>query len=94
MAYDNQENYDKAFEYYMKALEQFALHCKYDKNPASKETIQGKMREYLSRAEYLKTVIEKQTKTDHAGDAATAVGQKKKPTVRKHVSACALPGTL
>ena len=80
--HDNDEEFEKAFDCYMRALEQFQLHCKYDKNEHSKATIQEKMREYLSRAEYLKGVIANQTKTDHTGDASTAVGQKKKPPVR------------
>ena len=84
MAYDNQEKFEQAFDCYMRALEQFQLHCKYDKNPASRDTIQNKMREYMSRAEYLKSVINTNRRTDHAGDASTAVGQKKKPTVRLH----------
>lgn len=83
MALDNQEKWQQALDMYMKALEQFSLHCKYDKNPASKETIQRKMREYLDRAEYLKTVVNQNTKTDTA-DANTAVGQKKKPAVWSH----------
>ena len=92
VSYDNQEQFEKAFEFYMKALDQFSLHCKYDKNPASKEMIQNKMREYMSRAEYLKSVIAQRTKTDHAGDASTAVGQKKKPSVRPlHTLSSKLP---
>lgn len=81
---DTNDQYEQAFEYYMKALEQFAIHCKYDKNPASKEAIQKKMEEYMKRAEYLKTVINQNTATDGdaAGESSTAVGQKKKPAVR------------
>jgi vacuolar protein-sorting-associated protein 4 len=88
--YDNEENFEKAFECYMRALEQFQLHCKYDKNATSRDMIQNKMREYMSRAEYLKTVINSRTRTDHAGDASTAVGQKKKPAVRAPARACLL----
>jgi vacuolar protein-sorting-associated protein 4 len=81
VAMDNQGKYEQAFAAYMRALDQFALHCKYDKNPSSKEMIQKKMREYMDRAEYLKSVINNNTRTDDAGDGASAVGQKKKPQV-------------
>lgn len=81
---DTNDQFEQAFEYYMKGLEQFNIHCKYDKNPASKEAIQKKMEEYMKRAEYLKTVINQNTATDGdaAGESSTAVGQKKKPAVR------------
>jgi hypothetical protein len=82
VALDNQEKWQGALDNYMRALEFFSLHCKYDNNPASRETIQNKMREYLDRAEYLKTVVNRNTKTDDSGDATTAVGQAKKPSVR------------
>lgn len=79
---DTEEKYDQAFEYYMKGLEQFSLHCKYDKNPASRDAIQKKMAEYMKRAEYLKSVINSNTRTDGAaGESSAAVGQKKKPPV-------------
>jgi MIT (microtubule interacting and transport) domain len=80
---DTEEKYEQAFEYYMKGLEQFQLHCKYDKNPASRDAIQKKMAEYLKRAEYLQSVINCNTRTDGAaGESSAAVGQKKKPPVR------------
>jgi hypothetical protein len=80
---DTDEKYEQAFEYYMKGLEQFSLHCKYDKNPASRDAIQKKMGEYMKRAEYLKSVINSNTRTDGAaGETSAAVGQKKKPPVR------------
>ena len=82
MELDTEEKYDQAFEYYMKGLEQFSLHCKYDKNPASRDAIQKKMGEYMKRAEYLKSVINSNTRTDGAaGESSAAVGQKKKPPV-------------
>lgn len=77
---DTEEKYEQAFEYYMRGLEQFSLHCKYDKNPASRDAIQKKMGEYMKRAEYLKSVINSNTRTDGAaGESSAAVGQKKKP---------------
>jgi vacuolar protein-sorting-associated protein 4 len=86
---DKEEQYDQAFEYYMKGLEQFSFHCKYDKNPASKEAIRKRMEEYMRRAEYLKSVINSNTRTDGAsGESSTAVGQKKKPAVCFSVPVC------
>lgn len=76
----------------MRALDQFALHCKYDKNPSSKEMIQKRMREYMDRAEYLKSVINNNTRTDDAGDGSSAVGQKKKPQV--HLFLVTVPDDL
>lgn len=90
---DTEEKYDQAFEYYMKGLEQFSLHCKYDKNPASRDAIQKKMGEYMKRAEYLKSVINSNTRTDGAaGESSAAVGQKKKPPVsfQCYCDACTL----
>jgi MIT (microtubule interacting and transport) domain len=90
--FDNQGQYDQAFDYYYKALEQFALHCKYDKNPSSKAQIQNKMREYMARAEYLKQVVNRNSATDNSGKegdtSQTAMGQKKKPAVRCSWFAC------
>lgn len=82
VALDNQEKFEEALDRYKRALDQFELHCKYDKNPSSREMIQHKMREYIERAEYLKSVVNHNTKTDDSGDGASAVGQKKKPQVR------------
>jgi hypothetical protein len=40
---DNYENYEKAYELYLKALEYFQAHLKYDKNPRSREVITAKV---------------------------------------------------
>lgn len=79
---DNAGEYEKAYNLYIKGLECFSYHCKYDKNPESRRQIQGKMGEYMQRAEYLKTVIARDTKPDadgSAGSTQTAVNQQKKP---------------
>ena len=44
VAEDRAENYEKAFELYMTALEFFKTHLKYEKNPKSKEAITAKVR--------------------------------------------------
>ncbi|PSC75535.1 SUPPRESSOR OF K(+) TRANSPORT GROWTH DEFECT 1 [Micractinium conductrix] len=51
---DKKENFQHALELYLRALEYFGTHLKYDKNPKSREMIQNKFKEYLDRAEYLK----------------------------------------
>ena len=43
MAEDNAQNYQKALENYMHALEYFSTHLKYEKNPRSKEAITSKV---------------------------------------------------
>lgn len=43
---DKNENYERAFELYMTALEYFKTHLKYEKNPRSKEAITVKVRWY------------------------------------------------
>ena len=48
----------------MAALEHFALYCENEKNPAIKEMVYSKMREYRRRAEYLKTAIEQPSQWD------------------------------
>ena len=44
VAEDRAENYERAFELYMTALEFFKTHLKYEKNPKSKEAITAKVR--------------------------------------------------
>ena len=48
VAEDRAENYEKAFELYMTALEYFKTHLKYEKNPKSKEAITAKVRITMS----------------------------------------------
>lgn len=44
VAEDKAENYERALELYMHALEYFSTHLKYEKNPRSKEAITNKVR--------------------------------------------------
>mmetsp|Transcript_16506 Transcript_16506/g.49413 ORF Transcript_16506/g.49413 Transcript_16506/m.49413 type:complete len:438 (+) Transcript_16506:269-1582(+) len=74
---DNNNNYDKAYELYKIALEYFSTHLKYEKNPRSKAAITEKFKEYLERAEYLKTVIDGQVP---AVQHSNGTAQKSKPT--------------
>lgn len=43
VAQDNAQEYQKALENYMHALEYFSAHLKYEKNPRSKEAITSKV---------------------------------------------------
>lgn len=73
---DNNNNYERAYELYKIALEYFTTHLKYEKNPRAKASILEKFKEYLERAEYLKTVIDGQVP---AVQHSSGVAQKKKP---------------
>ncbi|KDD74938.1 AAA+ ATPase [Helicosporidium sp. ATCC 50920] len=55
---DNAGNYAKAFQLYMNALDYFTTHLKYEKNPSAKKAITTKVRDYVTRAEYLKSVLD------------------------------------
>ena len=44
VAEDKAENYERALELYMHALEYFSTHLKYEKNPRSREAITNKVR--------------------------------------------------
>ncbi|KAF8072928.1 SKD1 [Scenedesmus sp. PABB004] len=81
---DEAGNYEKALQNYKAALEYFSTHLKYEKNPRSAEAIRAKFKEYLERAEYLKTVIDGQQANPAAaaganGAAATAQRRKGGP---------------
>eukprot|EP00898_Chlorokybus_atmophyticus_P004022 jgi/Chlat1/4620/Chrsp3S05586 len=58
VAEDQAGRYDKALPLYMNALEYFRTHLKYEKNPRIKEAITNKFREYLSRAEEIKALLD------------------------------------
>jgi len=79
VAEDEAGNYEKALQNYKAALEYFSTHLKYEKNPRSAEAIRAKFKEYLERAEYLKTVIEgKQAEPAAAANGAATAQQRKK----------------
>lgn len=56
---DNAGNYEEAYQLYSRALEQFLVALKYDKNPTSKKLIQSRVMGYMERAEMLKKELEK-----------------------------------
>ncbi|ETN24332.1 hypothetical protein, variant 4 [Phytophthora nicotianae INRA-310] len=58
---DNSKNYQEAFRLYKKALEHFMIGVKYEKNPTSKEIIMKRVEGYMTRAEQLRGMLEKET---------------------------------
>lgn len=81
VAEDEAGNYEKALQNYKAALEYFSTHLKYEKNPRSAEAIRAKFKEYLERAEYLKTVIDGRQENPPAAAAnGAATAQRKKGT--------------
>eukprot|EP00193_Tetraselmis_chui_P004737 CAMPEP_0177767332 /NCGR_PEP_ID=MMETSP0491_2-20121128/9035_1 /TAXON_ID=63592 /ORGANISM="Tetraselmis chuii, Strain PLY429" /LENGTH=225 /DNA_ID=CAMNT_0019283873 /DNA_START=470 /DNA_END=1144 /DNA_ORIENTATION=+ len=77
---DNAENYEKAYELYLKALGYFEVHLKYDKNKRSKEVIKAKFNEYLKRAEAIKQMLDDVDSTANSQAKATgATATKAKP---------------
>jgi len=73
---DTAQEYEKALDLYLRALEYFKVALKYEKNPTSKELIMRKVQGYLERAEALKKAI----KEGAANQAAAASSGKKKAT--------------
>uniref|UniRef100_H3GA44 vesicle-fusing ATPase n=1 Tax=Phytophthora ramorum TaxID=164328 RepID=H3GA44_PHYRM len=65
---DNSKNYQEAFRLYKKALEHFMVGVKYEKNPTSKEIIMKRVEGYMTRAEQLRGMLEK----DNAPKAVAA----------------------
>lgn len=88
---DNAGNYAKALDLYRTALDYFATHLKYEKNPKAKEAITAKFKEYLDRAEYLKGVVNGQTPEAAAGPAGA---QKAKPDAKADDDTAKLKGAL
>lgn len=58
--FDNEGEYEKAYQLYYSALELFMLALKWEKNPRSKEMIRAKTGEYMERAEKLKNHLASQ----------------------------------
>lgn len=54
---DNNEEYEKALSLYTKALENFLVGLKYEKNERSKKTIREKVEAYMKRAEQIRTSL-------------------------------------
>jgi len=59
---DAAKEYAEAFRLYQLSLEYFMTALKYEKNERAKQTIRGKVEEYMNRAEKLKEFLDKQGK--------------------------------
>jgi vacuolar protein-sorting-associated protein 4 len=71
---DNDKEYAKAYAKYQRALEQFLVALKYEKNPKSKEVLTKRIDDYMNRAEQLKQAIEDEEKRPKKEAAAMGGG--------------------
>src|SRR5687767_13298709 len=69
---DNEKKYEEAYALYQRALEQFMVAVKWEKNPTTKEIILKRVAGYMERAETLKKEL---TKPQTAKKKAAAVGK-------------------
>jgi hypothetical protein len=58
-ALDREGKYQEALDVYKLSIEHFMLVWKYEQNPSFKQRLEGKIDEYLRRAEQLKAHLEK-----------------------------------
>mmetsp|Transcript_3468 Transcript_3468/g.4647 ORF Transcript_3468/g.4647 Transcript_3468/m.4647 type:complete len:385 (-) Transcript_3468:59-1213(-) len=72
---DKEGDYEAAYPKYQRALEQFIVAIKYEKNPASKEVMERKVGEYLDRAEKIKEVLDNKEKQAAAVGNGVAAGK-------------------
>ncbi|KAJ6908913.1 protein SUPPRESSOR OF K(+) TRANSPORT GROWTH DEFECT 1-like isoform X2 [Populus alba x Populus x berolinensis] len=74
------ENFRKAFQLYMNALEYFQAQLKYEKNPQIEKTIRQKCMGYLRRAEEIRSVLDNgRCMPASNGDALVAARPKTSP---------------
>lgn len=71
---DNQQDYATALVLYKRALEYFINSLKYERNPATKETVSARVVGYMKRAEDLKNMLEGEGshQQQHDGNGAAA----------------------
>jgi len=75
---DHAQKYDEAFRLYQLSLQYFPTALKYEKNEKIKQTIKSKVEEYISRAEQLKEMLDKQKKTPVPAGSHSSNGKSKK----------------
>ncbi|XP_046549877.1 serine/threonine-protein kinase ULK3-like [Haliotis rubra] len=61
---DNERNYKAAIRLYTEALDFFVAAVHYERNPNKKEVLRKKVKEYMDRAEVLKTLLKPQKPED------------------------------
>ena len=76
IAADNENDYEKAYSLYSRALEQFMVALKYEKNAKSKEIIMKRVTGYMDRAEQLKKAIHENNNKPPKAAAASGGGGK------------------
>lgn len=71
---DNAKEYEEAFRLYQISLEYFMTALKYEKSDKVKQTIKGKVIEYMDRAEKLKQFLDKRQPVAQGGSGQAAKG--------------------
>jgi len=73
---DNEKQYDAAYTKYQRALEQFLVALKYEKNPKSKEILTQRIEGYMVRAEQLKVAIDEENSRPKAAPVGAGGSEK------------------
>jgi vacuolar protein-sorting-associated protein 4 len=76
-ALDREGKYQEALDVYKLSIEHFMLVWKYEQNPSFKQRLEGKIDEYLRRAEQLKAHIDKKVCSD--GRFPTHISRQHRP---------------
>lgn len=76
---DQAGNWQPALDHYKQSLECFILAIKYEKNPRSKDAITSKVKEYMSRAEEIKNMLQNGQAAAQPPSNGQGVGQQAKP---------------
>ena len=63
---------------YLVALEHFGVYLKYEKNPRMAETVRGKYKEYLVRAEELQKIVQGQKNAKEVSGTGASGAQREK----------------
>ena len=75
---DQGGEYEAAFKLYLTALEHFGVYLKYEKNARMAETVRGKYKEYLERAEELQKIARGQKEGREVSGTSARGAQKPK----------------
>ena len=70
--------YEAAFKLYLVALEHFGVYLKYEKNPRMAETVRGKYKEYLVRAEELQKIVQGRKNAKEVSGTGASGAQREK----------------
>lgn len=78
---DNAQEHERAYAKYQRALEQFIVVIKYEKNEATKKSLMKRVQEYMDRAETLKREIKNSRKPVGMGDTTGGGGDGKEDDI-------------